>query len=150
MCWSARLYPSPYTPSLSTPPSHPSRRRAPVVKQRIPHCSPCIDSGQGTPANTRHLTHAGSMLGRRLRRRHNIESSLVQCLKLAVTTGPHTVTPSDRHGVICRHLNLRDFILSHPLLAIEHILTHLLIMVFYSYIDSGRELPGEHEMLAYC
>ena len=36
-----------------------------------------------TPANTRHWTNVGSMLGRRRRRRANIDPTLVQCLAFA-------------------------------------------------------------------
>ena len=37
----------------------------------------------GSPENTRHCTNVGTMLARRLRRRPNIETTLVQCLVFA-------------------------------------------------------------------
>ena len=41
----------------------------------------CVDS---LPSNTRHWTNIGSLLGRRRRRRANIEPTLVQCLVLYI------------------------------------------------------------------
>ena len=45
-----------------------------------------------TSANPRHWTNVGSMLGRRRRRRANIDSKLVQCL-VFVGTGPEQTEP---------------------------------------------------------